>query len=98
MARRDAAVVGLGEIEQLQDELARFVAEVFASVPRRDTRGWGDRYSRGLTLDVSAHVDPADGAAAAGWGHAVPAAVGEPVPVGSPGGAEGRGTQHGPED
>ncbi|MFF1794206.1 IS701 family transposase [Kitasatospora sp. NPDC058263] len=41
----------LGEIEQLRGELAAFVAEVFASVPRKDTRGWGDCYLRGLMLD-----------------------------------------------
>jgi SRSO17 transposase len=43
--------VDLGEIEQLRVELAGFVAEVFASVPRRDTRAWGDCYLRGLMLD-----------------------------------------------
>jgi SRSO17 transposase len=43
--------VDLGEIEQLRVELAEFVAEVFASVPRRDTRAWGDCYLRGLMLD-----------------------------------------------
>lgn len=41
----------LGEIEQLRDELAAFVAEVFASVPRRDQRAKGDCYLRGLMLD-----------------------------------------------
>ncbi|MFE7039006.1 IS701 family transposase, partial [Streptomyces atratus] len=40
----------LGEIEQLRDELAAFVAEVFASVPRRDQRAKGDCYLRGLML------------------------------------------------
>jgi SRSO17 transposase len=43
--------VDLGEIEQLRGELAKFVAEVFASVRRRDTRGWSDCYLRGLMLD-----------------------------------------------
>ncbi len=41
----------LGEIEQLRGELAGFVAEVFASVRRRDTRRWADCYLRGLMLD-----------------------------------------------
>ncbi|MFJ3245273.1 IS701 family transposase [Streptomyces sp. NPDC086782] len=41
----------LGEIEQLRGELAAFVAEVFASVPRRDQRAKGDCYLRGLMLD-----------------------------------------------
>ncbi|MFB7618601.1 IS701 family transposase [Kitasatospora sp. NPDC056181] len=41
----------LGEIEQLRVELAGFVSEVFATVSRRDTRGWGDCYLRGLMLD-----------------------------------------------
>ena len=43
--------VDLGEIDQLRGELAEFVAEVFASVRRRDARGWGDCYLRGLMLD-----------------------------------------------
>ncbi|OKJ25822.1 IS701 family transposase [Streptomyces sp. CB01580] len=41
----------LGEIEQLRYELAAFVAEVFAPVPRRDQRAKGDCYLRGLMLD-----------------------------------------------
>ncbi|MFJ1616156.1 IS701 family transposase [Streptomyces sp. NPDC088251] len=41
----------LGEIEQLRDEVAGFVAEVFASVSRRDRRAKGDCYLRGLMLD-----------------------------------------------
>jgi SRSO17 transposase len=43
--------VNLGEIERLRGELAAFVAEVFASVPRRDQRAKGDCYLRGLMLD-----------------------------------------------
>ncbi len=43
--------MNLGEIEQLRGELAAFVAEVFASVPRRDQRAKGDCYLRGLMLD-----------------------------------------------
>ncbi|WP_433237831.1 IS701 family transposase [Streptosporangium sp. CA-135522] len=39
------------EIERLRGELAAFVAEVFASVPRRDQRAKGDCYLRGLMLD-----------------------------------------------
>ena len=45
------AGVNLGEIEELRSELALFVAEVFASVARKDTRGWGDCYLRGLMVD-----------------------------------------------
>jgi SRSO17 transposase len=41
----------LGEIEQLRGELGEFVADVFASVPRRDQRAKGDCYLRGLMLD-----------------------------------------------
>lgn len=41
----------LEEIERLRGELAAFVAEVFASVPRRDQRAKGDCYLRGLMLD-----------------------------------------------
>ncbi|MCX4824546.1 IS701 family transposase [Streptomyces sp. NBC_01142] len=41
----------LGEVEGLRGELAAFVAEVFASVPRRDQRAKGDCYLRGLMLD-----------------------------------------------
>ncbi|MDQ0843159.1 IS701 family transposase [Streptomyces sp. V1I6] len=41
----------LGEIEQLRGELGEFVAEVFASVRRRDQRAKGDCYLRGLMLD-----------------------------------------------
>ncbi|MER6613742.1 IS701 family transposase, partial [Streptomyces xantholiticus] len=40
----------LGEIEQLRVGLGEFVAEVFASVPRRDQRAKGDCYLRGLML------------------------------------------------
>jgi SRSO17 transposase len=43
--------VNVEEIEELRVELGAFVAEVFASVPRRDTRGWADCYLRGLMLD-----------------------------------------------
>ncbi|MEU8139716.1 IS701 family transposase [Streptodolium elevatio] len=38
-------------IEGLRIELAEFVADVFASVPRRDQRAKGDCYLRGLMLD-----------------------------------------------
>ncbi|MFI7058927.1 IS701 family transposase, partial [Streptosporangium canum] len=41
----------LREIERLRGELDAFVAEVFASVPRRDQRAMGDCYLRGLMLD-----------------------------------------------
>jgi SRSO17 transposase len=43
--------VDLREIEQLRGELDAFVAEVFASVPRRDQRAKSDCYLRGLMLD-----------------------------------------------
>ncbi len=38
-------------MERLRGELAGFVADVFASVPRRDQRRWGECYLRGLMLD-----------------------------------------------
>ncbi|MFE3654651.1 MULTISPECIES: IS701 family transposase [unclassified Streptomyces] len=41
----------LGELEELRGQLAAFVAEVFVSVRRKDTRGWGECYLRGLMLD-----------------------------------------------
>ncbi|MFF7415727.1 IS701 family transposase [Streptomyces lydicus] len=41
----------LRQIEELRGELAAFVVEVFASVRRKDTRGWGECYLRGLMLD-----------------------------------------------
>ncbi|WP_367838076.1 IS701 family transposase [Streptomyces rochei] len=41
----------LGEVERLRGELSEFVADVFASVPRRDQRRWGACYLRGLMLD-----------------------------------------------
>ncbi|MFE1300176.1 IS701 family transposase [Streptomyces sp. NPDC058731] len=41
----------LGEVERLRGELSEFVADVFASVPRRDQRRWGGCYLRGLMLD-----------------------------------------------
>lgn len=43
--------VDLGEIDQLRANLAEFVAEVFGSLKRKDQRGWGDCYLRGLMLD-----------------------------------------------
>jgi SRSO17 transposase len=51
LGRWHAVLVDLGELEELQGELASFVAEVFSSVPRRDSRGWGECYLRGLMLD-----------------------------------------------
>jgi SRSO17 transposase len=39
------------QVEGLRAELSRFVADVFASVPRRDQRAKGDCYLRGLMLD-----------------------------------------------
>lgn len=38
-------------MSRLRAELELFVADVFASVPRRDQRGWGECYLRGLMLD-----------------------------------------------
>ncbi|MEU3356307.1 IS701 family transposase [Streptomyces sp. NPDC037389] len=40
-----------GAVAQLRDKLAEFIDEVFVSVPRRDQRGWGGCYLRGLMLD-----------------------------------------------
>ncbi|GAA2640677.1 hypothetical protein GCM10009863_67340 [Streptomyces axinellae] len=39
-----------GEVERLRGELARFVADVFGSLPRRGQRRWGECYLRGLML------------------------------------------------
>lgn len=39
------------QVEDLPADLAEFVADVFASVPRRDQRGKADCYLRGLILD-----------------------------------------------
>ncbi|MGD6747520.1 IS701 family transposase [Streptomyces sp. BH106] len=39
------------EVDRLRAELGLFVADVFASVPRKDQRGWGECYLRGLMLD-----------------------------------------------
>ncbi len=39
------------QVDGLRAELAGFVADVFASVPRRDQRAKGDCYLRGLMLD-----------------------------------------------
>ncbi|MFK4548163.1 SRSO17 transposase [Streptomyces tendae] len=38
-------------MERLRGELSEFVADVFASVPRRDQQRWGGCYLRGLMLD-----------------------------------------------
>ncbi|GAA4894592.1 IS701 family transposase [Streptomonospora salina] len=38
-------------VDELREDLDAFCAEVFASIPRRDTRAWGHRYLRGLMLD-----------------------------------------------
>ncbi|MFD9631485.1 IS701 family transposase [Streptomyces violascens] len=40
-----------GQVERLRGDLAEFVTDVFASLPRRDQRGWGECYLRGLMLD-----------------------------------------------
>jgi SRSO17 transposase len=39
------------QVAELRAELAGFVADVFASVPRKDQRAKGDCYLRGLMLD-----------------------------------------------
>ncbi|MGX1471611.1 UNVERIFIED_CONTAM: SRSO17 transposase [Streptomyces canus] len=39
------------EVNRVRAELAFFVADVFASVPRKDQRAKGDCYLRGLMLD-----------------------------------------------
>ncbi|MFJ2133938.1 IS701 family transposase [Streptomyces sp. NPDC087845] len=41
----------LGEVEKLRGDLGDFVAEVFASLTRKDQRRQGDCYLRGLMLD-----------------------------------------------
>ncbi len=39
------------QVAELRAELAGFVADVFASVPRKDQQAKGDCYLRGLMLD-----------------------------------------------
>lgn len=39
------------EVNRLRAELELFVSNVFASVPRKNQRGWGECYLRGLMLD-----------------------------------------------
>lgn len=41
----------LGEVERLREVISEFVADVFASLPRRDQLRWGGCYLRGLMLD-----------------------------------------------
>ncbi|MBB5490995.1 IS701 family transposase [Nocardiopsis metallicus] len=41
----------LDAVEELREDLDAFCAEVFASIPRRDSRQWGGCYLRGLMLD-----------------------------------------------
>ncbi|MFE3678409.1 transposase, partial [Streptomyces griseus] len=41
----------LGEVERLREVISEFVADVCASLPRRDQRRWGGCYLRGLMLD-----------------------------------------------
>jgi hypothetical protein len=43
--------VDMQRVEGLRSDLAEFLAEVFASVPRKDQRAKGDWYLRGLMLD-----------------------------------------------
>ncbi|MEE2042340.1 IS701 family transposase, partial [Nocardiopsis tropica] len=38
-------------VEELREDLDAFCAEVFASIPRKDSRAWGNCYLRGLMLD-----------------------------------------------
>ena len=38
-------------MEDLREDLDAFCAEVFASIPRKDSRAWGNCYLRGLMLD-----------------------------------------------
>nr|WP_026116163.1 IS701 family transposase [Nocardiopsis kunsanensis] len=38
------------EVEELREDLDAFCAEVFAPIPRKDSRGWGNCYLRGLML------------------------------------------------
>ena len=46
-------VTGLSprEFAEVRGRLVEFAEEVLASIPRRDSRGWGERYLRGLMLD-----------------------------------------------
>ncbi|WP_193518663.1 transposase, partial [Nocardiopsis kunsanensis] len=40
----------LTEVEELREDLDAFCAEVLAPIPRKDSRGWGNCYLRGLML------------------------------------------------
>jgi hypothetical protein len=44
-------MLDMRQVEGLRAESSGFVADVFASVPRKDQRAKGDCYLRGLTLD-----------------------------------------------
>lgn len=41
----------LAAVEELREDLDAFCAKVFASIPRKDSRAWGNCYLRGLMLD-----------------------------------------------
>ena len=43
--------VDLAAVEELREDLDAFCAEVLASIPRKDSRAWGNCYLRGLMLD-----------------------------------------------
>src|ERR1039458_4331318 len=48
-----AAVAGLKptQLQRVRGRLEAFAAEMFDSMPRKDQRGWGEVYLRGLMLD-----------------------------------------------
>ncbi|GGR35299.1 transposase [Streptomyces griseomycini] len=63
-------------MERLRGESAEFVAEVFASLPRRDQRRWGACCLRGLVLDGRRRSFPKCGAASVGVARQCCGAVG----------------------
>ncbi|GGQ28182.1 hypothetical protein GCM10010266_59380 [Streptomyces griseomycini] len=63
-------------MERLRGESAEFVAEVFASLPRRDQRRWGACCLRGLVLDGRRRSFPKCGAAPVGVARQCCGAVG----------------------
>ncbi|GLV80143.1 hypothetical protein Shyhy02_81430 [Streptomyces hygroscopicus subsp. hygroscopicus] len=54
------------EVNRVRAMLALYVADVFASVPRKNQRAESDCYLRGLMTDGAVQIHPGHGFAAAG--------------------------------
>jgi DDE superfamily endonuclease len=63
-------VAGLSERElaRVRGRLVEFSGEMFASMKRKDQRGWGEVYVRGLMLDAKRKSIEPIGRSACGWG------------------------------